>query len=168
MQRRQAHWLPGSRPRLVAMRFRTDLDDPTSPLARTLLTGARAMRGKFHWCPRMPGTTFLSENRARAADVEGTIVRFSDPRQEFTTPATPEELPGAGTNRAREMSAVRAARPPVAGRAQRPPVTSGLLPQSRPVAAGSGPFSIEGRRVECIGRPGHGCRLASTTALRSF
>lgn len=78
--------------------IRTDLDDPTSPLARMLLTGARAMRGKF-MSVQTPRMTFLRERGARAAD-DRVIVCFSDSRQEFTTPATPDDLPGAETNRA--------------------------------------------------------------------
>ena len=63
-----------------------------------LLTGARAMRGKF-MSVQTPRMTFLREPGARAAD-DRVIVCFSDSRQEFTTPATPDDLPGAETNRA--------------------------------------------------------------------
>ena len=77
--------------------IRRDLDDPASPLARMLLTGARAMRGKF-MSVQTPRMTFLRERGARDAD-DRVIVCFSDSRQEFTTPAAPEDLPGADTNR---------------------------------------------------------------------
>ena len=77
--------------------IRRDLDDPTSPLARMLLTGARAMRGKF-MSVQTPRMTFLRELGVRDAD-DRLIVCFSDPRQEFTTPSTPGDLPGADTNR---------------------------------------------------------------------
>jgi hypothetical protein len=62
-----------------------------------LLTGARAMRGKF-MSVQTPRMTFLRELGVRDAD-DRLIVCFSDPRQEFTTPSTPGDLPGADTNR---------------------------------------------------------------------
>jgi hypothetical protein len=85
-------------PSAVQDAVRKDLDDPTSPVARLLLTGSRAMRGRF-MSVQTPRLTFLRERSARDTD-DRVIVCFSDPRQEFRPPPTTAELPVADSNRA--------------------------------------------------------------------
>jgi hypothetical protein len=77
---------------------RADLENPTSPLSRMLLTGSRAIRGRFMSVP-VPRLTLLRQADTSAAD-DGIIVCFSDPRQVFRAPATVAALPAAGSNRA--------------------------------------------------------------------
>jgi hypothetical protein len=74
-----------------------DLDEPTSPVARMLLTGSRAMRGRF-MSIQTPRLTFLRQ-RDRDADNRVTVC-FSDPRLEFKTPATTADLASTDSNRA--------------------------------------------------------------------
>ena len=77
---------------------RKELDNPTSPLTRMLLTGSRAMRGRF-MSVQTPRLTLLRERDTRDTD-ERVIVCFSDPRQEFKTPRRTTDLPAADSNRA--------------------------------------------------------------------
>jgi hypothetical protein len=95
----------GDKPTLVRLTpaagrdaVRKDLDDPTSSHARILLTGSRAMRGRF-MSVQTPHLRFVRQRDARDAD-DRVIVCFSDPRQEFRTPATTAELPSIDSNRA--------------------------------------------------------------------
>jgi hypothetical protein len=74
---------------------RKDLEDPTSPIARLLLTGSRAMRGRF-MSVQTPRVTLLRQRDA----TDRAIVCFSDPRQPFNTPATTAELPAVDSNHA--------------------------------------------------------------------
>jgi hypothetical protein len=78
--------------------IRKDLDNPTSPVSRMLLTGSRAMRGRF-MSVQTPRVTLLREQDTRDAG-ERVIVCFSDPQQEFKAPATVAGLPAADSNRA--------------------------------------------------------------------
>jgi hypothetical protein len=75
-----------------------DLENPTSRLSRILLTGSRAMRGRF-MAVRAPRVVLL-----RHPDLvgrgDGTTVCFSDPSQAFKTPASVADLPPVESNRA--------------------------------------------------------------------
>jgi hypothetical protein len=75
---------------------RADLENPTSSISRLLLTGSRAMRGRF-MSVQTPRLTFF---RQRNPDDDRVIVCFSDSQQEFKTPATTADLPAADSNRA--------------------------------------------------------------------
>jgi hypothetical protein len=95
----------GDKPTLVRLspdgaqeRVRRDLDNPTSPMTRMLLTGSRAMRGRF-MSVQSPRLTFFRERAATEGD-ERVVVCFSDPRQEFKKPARTTDLPVADSNRA--------------------------------------------------------------------
>jgi hypothetical protein len=77
---------------------RKDLDNPTSALARILLTGSRAMRGRFMsvQVPRV----LLFRLRESSGQDDIVLACFSDSRLEFTKPATDAELPPLDSNRA--------------------------------------------------------------------
>jgi hypothetical protein len=77
---------------------RRDLADPRSRLSRILLTGSRAMRGRFKHV-RAPRVVLLRHPDLVGVG-DGTTVCFSDSRQEFRTPASMTELPAVETNRA--------------------------------------------------------------------
>jgi hypothetical protein len=94
----------GDKPTLVRLTpaagrdaVRKDLDDPTSSRARMLLTGSRAMRGRF-MSVQTPRLTFVRQRDQREAD-DRVLVCFSDPRQGFRTPATTSDLPSIDSNR---------------------------------------------------------------------
>ena len=95
----------GDKPTLVRLTpasgrdgVRKDLDDPTSSLARLLLTGSRAMRGRFMGV-QTPRLTMLRQSETREAD-DRVLVCYSDSRQAFKTPATTADLPVTDSNRA--------------------------------------------------------------------
>jgi len=77
---------------------RKDLDNPTSALARILLTGSRAMRGRF-MSVQVPRVLLFRLHESSGQD-DVVLACFSDARLEFTKPATDAELPPLDSNRA--------------------------------------------------------------------